>query len=139
MSSEYYWTMCQSYLNNEQYYRCLIENDPSLIINEKIINYVITYRGILTDNGYEYLINRNYIICNFYMNPILHKSKELNGIIENQNSENINITKNLQIEGRPIVAGPVYYTSGISKMFHLILKPSLSFISHVLKDSFDFL
>ena len=59
MSPEYYWTMCQSYLNNEQHYRCLIENDPSLIINEKIINYVITYRGILTDNGYEYLINRN--------------------------------------------------------------------------------
>ena len=73
------------------------------------------------------------------MNPILHKSKELNGIIENQNSENINITKNLQIEGQTIVAGPVYYTSGISKMLHLILKPSLSFISHVLKDSFDFL
>ena len=41
------------------------------------------------------------------MNPKLHKSKELNEIIENQNSENINITKNLQIEGRPIVAGPV--------------------------------
>ena len=34
MSSEYYWTMCQSHLNNEQYYRCLFENDPSLIINE---------------------------------------------------------------------------------------------------------
>ena len=27
MSSEYYWTMCQSHLNNEQYYRCLFEND----------------------------------------------------------------------------------------------------------------
>ena len=31
------------------------------------------------------------------MNPKLHKSKELNEIIENQNSEYINITKNLQI------------------------------------------
>ena len=85
------------------------------------------------------LINRNYKISNFYMNPKLHKSKELNEIIENQNSEYINITKNLQIEGRPIVAGPVYYTSGISQMLHLILEPSLSFIPHILKDSFDFL
>ena len=34
MSSEYYWAMCQSHLNNEQYCRCLFENDPSLIINE---------------------------------------------------------------------------------------------------------
>ena len=30
--------MRQLHLINEQYYRCLFENDPSLIINEKIIN-----------------------------------------------------------------------------------------------------
>ena len=74
-----------------------------------------------------------------YINPKLHKSKELNKIIANQNSEYINITQNLQTEGGPIVAGPVYYTSGISQMLHLILEPSLSFISHILEDSFDFL
>ena len=34
MSSECYWAMCQSHLNNGQYYRCLFENDPSLNINE---------------------------------------------------------------------------------------------------------
>ena len=39
MSTEYYWTMCQSHLNNEQYYQWLFENDPSLIVNDKIINY----------------------------------------------------------------------------------------------------
>ena len=70
------------------------------------------------------------------MNPKLHKSEELNEIIENQNSEYLNITGNLKIEGRPIVAGPGYYTSGISKMLHLILDPSLSFIPHILKDDF---
>ena len=69
----------------------------------------------------------------------LHKSKELNEIIENKNLEYINITKNVQIEGRPIVAGPVYYTSGISQMLHLILEPSLSFIPHILKGAFDVL
>ena len=73
------------------------------------------------------------------MNPKLHKSKELNEIIENQNSEYVNITENLKFEGQPIFSGPVYYTSGISKMLHLILDPSLSFIPHILKDSFDFL
>ena len=41
------------------------------------------------------------------MNPKLHKSKELNEIIECQNFEYINITENLQIEGRPIITGPV--------------------------------
>ena len=77
--------MCQSGLNNEQYYRRLFENDTSLIVNEKIINYAHKYRNILTDNEYEYLINHNYKISNFYMNPKLQKSKELNEIIENRN------------------------------------------------------
>ena len=39
IAPKYYWTMCQSYSNNEQCYWCLFENDPSLIICEKIINY----------------------------------------------------------------------------------------------------
>ena len=107
-------------------------------MNEKIINYANKYTSILTDNEYEYLIYRNYIISNFHLNPKLHKSKELNEITENQNSEYINITENLQIEGRPIVAGPVYYTSAVSQMLNLILEPSLSFIPHILKDYFDF-
>ena len=140
MSSEYYWTMGESHLNNEKYYRCLFENNPSLIINETIINYANKFRRyILTDNEYEYLTNRSYKISIFYMNPKLHKPKELNEIIENQKSEYINIIQNLQIKGRPIVAGPVYYTSGISKMLDLILEPSLFFITHILKDCFDFL
>ena len=65
ISSEYYWKMCQSHLNNEQYYRWLFGNGSSLIVNEKIINYAKKYRSILTDNEYEYLINRNYKISNF--------------------------------------------------------------------------
>ena len=131
--------MCQSHLNNEQYYRCLFETDPLLIVDEKIIYYANQYRSISTDNEYEYLINRNYKISTFYMNPKLHKPKELNEITENQNSEYINITENLQIEGQPVVAGAVYYTSGISKMLHLMLEPSFPFTPHLLKDSFDFL
>ena len=75
------------------------------------------------------LINRNYKISNFYMNPKLHKSTELNEIIENQNSEYITIAKNLPIVGRPFVAGPVNYTSGISQMLHLILEPSLLYLT----------
>ena len=105
-----------------------------MIVNKKIINYSNKYRTILTDNEYEYLINRTYKISNFYMNLKLHKSKDLNEIIENQNSEYLNITNNLQIEGQPIVAGPVYYTNGISKMLNIILEPSLTFIPHILKD-----
>ena len=80
----------------------------------KIINYAKRYCIFLTDNEYEYLINRNYKTSNFYIIHKLHKSKELSKIVENRNSEYINVTKNLQSGGRPSVAGSVYYTSGIS-------------------------
>ena len=80
----------------------------------------------MTVREYEYPINHN-----FCMNSKLHKSKELNEIISSQNSKYINITENLQIEGWPILAGPVYYVSGISAMIHIILEPSLSFIPHI--------
>ena len=59
MAPQFYWTMYQSHLNNEKYYRCLFDNDPSIIINEKIINYVYKYRNILTDNEYEYFIHES--------------------------------------------------------------------------------
>ena len=73
------------------------------------------------------------------MTQKLHKSKELNEIIKNQNFEYINITENKNIEGRPNVAWPIYYSSEISEMLHIVLEPSLFFIPHTLKDSFDFL
>ena len=73
------------------------------------------------------------------MLPKLHKSKELNNIILAKNNEYINVDKILTIEGRPIVAGPCYHTSVVSQILHVIMEPTLSFIKHILKDSFDFI
>ena len=73
------------------------------------------------------------------MLPKLHKSKELNDIIVAKNSEYINVDKVLTTEGRPIVAGPSYHTSFVSEILHVIMEPTLSFIKHILKDSFDFI
>ena len=87
------------------------------MINEKVIICANKYRNISPDNEHLYFIDLNYEISSFYMNPKLHKSQELNKIIKNQNSEYKNVTENLQIEGQPIVAGPVYYTSGITYNF----------------------
>ena len=72
------------------------------------------------------------------MLPKVHKSKELNDIIKAKNCEYINVNKILTIEGRPIVVGPCYHTSVVSQFLHVIMEPTLSFIKHILKDSFDF-
>ena len=68
-----------------------------------------------------------------------HHAKELNDIILAKNSEYIKVDKFLTIEGRPIVAGPCYHTSVVSQILHVIMEPTLSFIKHILKDSFDFI
>ena len=56
-----------------------------------------------------------------------------------KNSEYINVDKILTIEDRPIVSGPCYHTSVVSQILHVIMEPTLSFIKHVLKYSFDFI
>ena len=45
------------------------------------------------------------------------------------------------IEGRPIaivienlIAGSVFYTSGISEILHYIIEPVLSLVTHIVKD-----
>ena len=92
MMPKYYWTMCQSHLNNEQYYAYL------KAVFEKIINYTDKYHIILTINDYEYLINHNYKISDFYMNLKFHKFKELKEVIKGQNPECISITKNYKLK-----------------------------------------
>ena len=69
----------------------------------------------------------------------LHKSKEISEIIEIKRTEYIQIDEDISIEGRPILAGPVFHTSGISKILHCIMEPALSLIPHIVKDSFDFM
>ena len=72
------------------------------------------------------------------MLPKLHKSKRIKEVIQKQQYEYINIEENIIAEACPIVAGPVYYTSDISEILHIIMEPSLAMISHIAKDSFDF-
>ena len=72
------------------------------------------------------------------MLPKLHNSKRINELIQKQQCEYINIEKNVIIEARPIVTSPVYHTSGISEILHIIMEPSLAMISHTAKNYFNF-
>ena len=68
------------------------------------------------------------------MLPKLHKSKRINEITQKQQCEYINIEENITVEARAVVAGPVYHTSGISEILHIIMEPSLAMISHIPKE-----
>ena len=55
------------------------------------------------------------------MLPKLHKSKRINEIMQKEQWKYINVAENIIVEARPIVAGPVYHTSGMSEIFHIIM------------------
>ena len=69
------------------------------------------------------------------MLPKLHKSIRINAIIQTEQCEYINVEENIIVKACPTV--PVYHTSGISEILHMIMEPSIAVISHIAKDSFD--
>ena len=56
------------------------------------------------------------------MFPKLDKTKRINEIIHKQQCEYINIEENIIVEAHHIVAGPVYQSSGISEILHIIME-----------------
>ena len=72
------------------------------------------------------------------MLPKLHKSKEINKIIEIKRTENIETDKNILIDSWSIVSGPAFDTNETSEVLYYIMKPSLYLIPQIVKDSFDF-
>ena len=50
---------------------------------------------------YNYLTKRKHKIPNLYMLPKLHKSKQINEIIQKQQFEYINIMENIIVEAPP--------------------------------------
>ena len=138
MSPDYYWNICHTHISDTSYYRMLNDTDPSNIVQQRVTQFADKHKPMLTLKEYNYLTKRKHKISNLYMLPKLHNSKRINELIQEQQCEYINIEKNVIIEARPIVASPVYHTSGIAEILHIIMEPSLAMISDIAKDSFDF-
>ena len=83
---------------------------------------------MLTLKEYNHLTKRKHKISNLYMLPKLHKSKRINEIVQKQQCEYIKIEENIIVEERPIIASPVYHTSGMSEILQIMMEPSLAMI-----------
>ena len=138
MPPYYHWNICQPHISDVSYYRILNDTDPSNIVQQPVTQFPDKYKPMLTLKEYNYLTKRKHKISNLCMLPKLHKSKQIYEIIQKQQCEYINIEENTIVEARPIVASPVYHTSGISEILHIVMEPSLAMILHIAKDSFDF-
>ena len=138
MSPDHYRNICQSHISDTTYYRILYETDLSNFVQQRVTQFTDKYKSMLTLKEYEYLTKRKHKISNLYMLPKLHKSKWINEIIQKEQCHYITFEENIIVEACPTVAGPIYHTSGISELPHIIMEPSLAMISHIAKDSFDF-
>ena len=109
----------------------LNDTDPSNSVQQRVMQLADKYKSMLTLKEYNYLTKNKQKISNLYILPKLHKSKQINAMIQKQQCEYINIEENIIVEARPIAAGSVYHTSGISEILHIIMEPSLAMISHI--------
>ena len=139
MSSEYYSKMCMNELSKDDVYKCLGKANPSDLVYRKVKEFADQYRSILTKKEYQFLTKKQYRMANFYSLPKLHKWAQVNQQLRNS-GEYIHIPDFSDVvEGRPIVGGPASHTSGISEMIDIITKPIISYIPHILRDSFDYI
>lgn len=140
MNPEYYHSMCLNELNKTEYYRDMGPSDPSPNLLQVVKDFADCFRHILTPNEYTYLTERKYKMANFYLLPKLHKSQYINDMLQTSNSPYFHLENFTEaIEGRPIVGGPVYHTSGLSEMIDIILDPVTKYVPYLLKDSFQLL
>ena len=136
MSAAFYHEMCMNELSKPNFYQIVGDTDPSDLVLNAVMDFCGKYESLLTNNEIKFLTERKYKMAYFYMLPKLHKSEFINNNIGH--SEYVKLTNFDQpIEGRPIVGGPCFYTSGLSEMVSIILKPIVDMLPQVLQDSFD--
>ena len=138
MNPDFYLEMCLRHLDDVNYYTKITE-DPSNLVLTRVTEFANKYKSMLTVNEYNHLIHSSYKMSNIYMLPKLHKSRRVDEIIQEKQTEYIHIKNEMiHLDGRPINSGPCYFTRGLSLIVHAILLPILDFIPHILRDSFDF-
>ena len=76
----------------------------------KTVNKFAEIKSILINNEFDFLTKRCHKISNFYILPKLHKSKEINEIIETKRTEYIQIDKDKGIKIK-MYKGILYHTS----------------------------
>ena len=133
MSPQYYRKMCEYELQKNNFYKSIGSRNPESRVLQIVKDFAVKYKSLLTAKEFEYITKRTYRMANFYCLPKLHKSEDINSILSQSVEEYVQIPN---YQGN-IVGGPIYHTSGLSEIIDIILKPFMSYIPHIVKDSFD--
>ena len=125
-------------LNDQQYYQELPENMDKKTMRA-IKKLVSKFSQCMTEKEIDYLTNFEVKTSNFYGLPKVHKSKQIEAAVQQQNSPFIEIQSPEDLKFRPIVAGPQCPTHRLSHFIDLILKPLCQYVPSFIRDDFDFL
>ncbi|CAG2217807.1 unnamed protein product [Mytilus edulis] len=137
MDRIYYRDKIQEQLNDKQYYREL--NDNMEKKTKRNINKLISkFPHCTTEKEVDYLTKFEVKTSNFYGLPKIHKSKEVETAVQQQNCAYIEINSPKDLKFRPIVAGPQCPTHRLSHFIDLILKPLCQYVPSFIRDNFDF-
>ena len=97
------------------------------------------HESLLTKAEKLSLTNISFLTSYFYGLSKIHKSKQGNEAIQQQNNEYIKIHEPDDLTVRPIAGGPNCLTRPLSQLIYAILKPFLIHIKSYVQDNLDFL
>ena len=116
------------------------DEDPDKRVMEIIKEYADEYTpDVLTEKENEYISEFIPTSSKFYCLPKIHKSKEIEKIMEERPADHLTMLEPPNIPGRPIVGGLNCPTNKLSNLMDLILKPLVVKVKSYVKDSFHFL
>ena len=119
MNPDFYLDMCLRHLDDVNYYTKLME-DPSDLVHSRVTDFANKYKPMLTANEYNHLIHTSYKMSNIYMLPKLHKSRRVDEIILEKQTEYIHVKdETINLDGHPSTLDPVILQGVYPSLFML--------------------
>lgn len=137
MNTNFYKLKILEMLTDQSYYRSIPNSDQKHIFD--LIKRLISCNGNLTNHEHNFLLDFDCKTSTFYGLPKIHKCKLIQDACKMQDSEYIEVLDPLDLQFRPIVAGPNCETSRLSCCIDILLKPFLVHVKSYLRDDIDFL
>ena len=140
MTKKYYHEMVMEHLLDHSTYTEANDEDPDKRVMEIIKECADEYTpDVLTEKENEHISEFSPTSSKFYCLPKIHKSKEIEKIMEERPADHLKMPEPPNIPGRPIVGGPNCPKNKLSNLMDLILKPLVFKVRNYVKDSFHFL
>ena len=137
MNTYFYKDKMLEMLANDSFYKTT--NDTCSKTTFKKIRNLIKLAKDITRHEIAYLLEFDFKPSNFYGLPKIHKSNLIkNKCIETQ-SEYLELKDPIDLQFRPIVAGPVCETHRLSNLIEILLKAFIKQVKSFTRDDIDFL